>query len=47
MVIVLDVERKGIDLLNIDLLKVGKVTKNLWFNETLRVHLVGFRVEKI
>ena len=42
-----NVVKKGIDLLSVDLLKVGKVTKMSWFKETLRFHLVDPRLEKI
>ena len=47
VVIVLDVVKKGIDILSVDLLTVGKVTKMLCFKETLRVHRVDLRLEKI
>ena len=48
VVIVLDVVKKDTNPLSLDLLKVGKVTKMLWYKvETLRVHLVGLRLEKI
>ena len=47
VVIVSDVVKKGIDPLNVDPLKMGKVIEMIWFKETLRVHLVGLRLEKI
>ena len=47
MVIVSNVVKKDIDLLSVDPLKVDKVTKKLWFRETLRVHPVDLRLEKV
>ena len=42
--IILDVEKKGIDLLNVDLLKVGKIIEMLCFKRTLRVHQVDLNL---
>ena len=46
MVIVSDVVKKVIDLLNVDLLKVSRIIKMLRFKKTLRVHQVGLRLKK-
>ena len=37
IIIVSNVVKKGIDSVNVEHLKVGKVTKILWYKETLRV----------
>ena len=47
MVIVTNVVRKGIDLLNVYLLEMGKIIEMLLFKRTLRVHQVHLRLHKI
>ena len=48
VLIILDVAKKGIDPLSVDtLVRRRKVTKILRFKETLRVHQVNLRLEKI
>ena len=47
MVIVLDVAKKGIYILNVDPWKVGRIIEMSLFKKTLRVHQVDLRLEKI
>ena len=47
MVIISDVVNRDIYILNVDPLKVGKVTKMLCFKEMMTLHQVDLRLEKI
>ena len=47
MVIILDVVKRDIALLNVDPLKVGKVTEMFCFKEMMGVHQVDLRLAKI